>query len=362
MVQVRSPLLASGGFFHAHHNGGIARYLSGHRAGHLDPGMGLLRPGLPGHDAHAARKVDGLEGVLVDQAQMIIGSLEPEVDHRRIEAKVAGPGALLVAKLFKINERKGTPRSSDKDALDILRILQGIETDALASCLRRILDDERSRDAGERALGLLSELFATRGSEGAAMVARATTPLMDDAEVRLQSELLAQGLIAVLSGEQIPPFCRASCRSRHFEDQPLPEPDFEQRAGQFVVTVRRDWLTDAVMARLDLSEREKKAVYHVKEEGRISNTGYQSLIGVAKGTVYRDLADLVERGVLGRVGKTGKGTFYESAKGPQRGQRGQRFVDIHGGIPKNSPGQPTTLSSPRAKERRTRRRLRMVST
>jgi hypothetical protein len=167
----------------------------------VSPGKGRRSARLPGHDAHAARKVDGLEGVLVDQAQMFIGSLEPDIDHRRIEAKVAGPGALLVAKLFKINERKATPRSSDKDALDILRILQGIETDALARCLRRILDDERSRDAGERALALLSELFATRGSEGAAMVARATSPLLDEAEVRLQSELLAQDLIAVLSGE-----------------------------------------------------------------------------------------------------------------------------------------------------------------
>lgn len=165
----------------------------------VSPGKGRRSARLPGHDANAARKVDGLEGVLVDQKQMIISSLEPESDPRQIEAKVAGPGALLVAKLFKINERKGTSRSSDKDALDVLRLLQGVETDVIAGCLQRILYDERSRAGGERALVLFSDFFGTRGSEGATMAARATSPLMDEAEVRLRCELLAQDLLAALS-------------------------------------------------------------------------------------------------------------------------------------------------------------------
>ena len=165
----------------------------------VNPGKGRRAARLPGHDVNAARKVDGLEGVLVDQSQMSIASLEPDEDPRRIEARVAGPGALLVAKLFKINERKGTPRANDKDALDILRILQGVETDALAECLRRILEDERSQAVGERALVLFADLFGSRGREGAVMAARATKPLMDEAEVRRQCELLTQDLIAALS-------------------------------------------------------------------------------------------------------------------------------------------------------------------
>jgi hypothetical protein len=78
----------------------------------VSPGRGRRAARLPGHDGHAARKVDGLEGVLVDQAEMEIGSLEPDTDPRRVTAKVAGPGALLVAKLFKISERKGTARAN----------------------------------------------------------------------------------------------------------------------------------------------------------------------------------------------------------------------------------------------------------
>ena len=102
----------------------------------------------------------------------------------------------------------------------------------------------------------------------------------------------------------------------------LPEPDFEQRAGQFVVTLWRDWLTDKMIKELDLNERQKRAISYVRQEGRISNTEYQTLTGVAKRTAHRDLADLVEKRVFQRVGKTGKGTFYELRKGARKGPNG----------------------------------------
>lgn len=164
----------------------------------VSPGKGRRAARLPGHDDHAARKVDGLEGVLVDQAEMEIGSLEPDKDPRRVAAKVAGPGALLVAKLFKISERKGTARANDKDALDVLRILQGIETATLAASFDRIRADGRSTAAAERATELLEELFGTRGSEGSTMAARATQPLMDEDQVRLTCEILAGDLLKEL--------------------------------------------------------------------------------------------------------------------------------------------------------------------
>ncbi len=164
----------------------------------VSPGKGRRAARLPGHDDHAARKVDGLEGVLVDQAEMEIGSLDPDNDPRRVTAKVAGPGALLVAKLFKISERKGTPRANDKDALDVLRILQGIETETLVASFDRIRADERSAAAAKRATELLEELFGTRGSEGSTMAARATQPLMDEDQVRLTCEILAGDLLKEL--------------------------------------------------------------------------------------------------------------------------------------------------------------------
>ena len=40
----------------------------------------------------------------------------------------------------------------------------------------------------------------------------------------------------------------------------LPTPDFEERAGQFVTTIWRDWLTAEVISGFDLNERQQKAV------------------------------------------------------------------------------------------------------
>lgn len=164
----------------------------------VSPGKGRRAARLPGHDDLAARKVDGLEGVLVDQKEMEIRSLMPDNDPRCIAAKVAGPGALLVAKLYKISERKGTTRANDKDALDVLRILQAVETDVLVTSFECIRGDERSRASAERATELLKEFFGTRGSEGSKMAARAAQPLMNDEQVRLMCEVLAVDLYTAL--------------------------------------------------------------------------------------------------------------------------------------------------------------------
>ncbi len=89
----------------------------------------------------------------------------------------------------------------------------------------------------------------------------------------------------------------------------LPEPDFRQDGGMFVQTLWRDWLTEAVLAAMDLNERQKKAVAFVKTQRRITNAEYQQLAGVSRKTAMRDLADLVKRGVLRRVGAL-KSTHY----------------------------------------------------
>jgi hypothetical protein len=78
----------------------------------------------------------------------------------------------------------------------------------------------------------------------------------------------------------------------------LPEPDFEQHGPHFVVTLWRDWLTDEVIKRLGLGERQIKAIMHVKVHGRITNREYRDLTETIYRTASRDLEDLVslERG------------------------------------------------------------------
>ena len=94
----------------------------------------------------------------------------------------------------------------------------------------------------------------------------------------------------------------------------LPEPDFAQRGGEFTVALWRDWLTDRVMAELGLNERQKQAIIHLKARTRIVNSEYQALVRVARATATRDLEGLLIKGVLEKVGTTGKGTYYVLAK------------------------------------------------
>ena len=103
----------------------------------------------------------------------------------------------------------------------------------------------------------------------------------------------------------------------------LAEPDFALRAGSFVITLWRDWLTAEVVSQLDLSERQRQAVLTAKTSRRLSNLDYQRAFGVSKPTASRDLEDMVRKGVLERIGTTGKGTYYIlSRKGLTKGSKG----------------------------------------
>ena len=115
-------------------------------------------------------------------------------------------------------------------------------------------------------------------------------------------------------------------------EQGLPAPEFTHWQGGLRVTFLKDPYTPERLRRMGLNERQIKAVLYVKGQGRISNREYQELVGVSKRTASRDLDNLVERGILERVGETGKGTHYV-LKGSERGQRGQN------GVTKGSKGQ-----------------------
>jgi len=102
-------------------------------------------------------------------------------------------------------------------------------------------------------------------------------------------------------------------------DAGLPEPDFEQRGGQWVVTLWRDWLTAEVLAGYSLNERQLQVISHVKRTGSIVNSEHQRLLGVSKRTAHRDLLNLVEKGIFERIGTTGKGTAYVLRRGATKG-------------------------------------------
>jgi ATP-dependent DNA helicase RecG len=105
-------------------------------------------------------------------------------------------------------------------------------------------------------------------------------------------------------------------------DAGLPAPDFELRQGSFVLTLWRDWITNEALAGFELNERQLLAVAWIKKHGRITNTDYQELASVAKRTAHRDLFEMLEKGVVDKLGTTGKGVAYRLTKGATKGPKG----------------------------------------
>jgi ATP-dependent DNA helicase RecG len=93
----------------------------------------------------------------------------------------------------------------------------------------------------------------------------------------------------------------------------LPEPEFAAGSGEFAVTLWRDWLTESLLARLKLNDRQSIVIPHLKLSRQLTNAEYRQLTGAAERTATRDLEDLVTRGLLVRTARTGRGTAYRLA-------------------------------------------------
>lgn len=150
------------------------------------------------HGDRTARKVDGLEGVLIDKDNKDIASMEGG-DGRIYRVAVAGPGALLVAKLHKIGERAGVEnRQRDKDALDLFRLLRGVDMTDLVRRVRTVQSNAKSADAAAQALIYANELFKTPAGPGSLMAARAASPQMSADEVRVSVSALMNELLSAI--------------------------------------------------------------------------------------------------------------------------------------------------------------------
>lgn len=158
-------------------------------------GGGRRAARLPGHGKNAAHKVRGLAGVLVERESKEITALKPG-DPRHFNIAVSGPGALLVAKLYKLWERKGNAvREDAKDALDAFRILRAFPTADLSERIIRLRETASSQEEAQQALVYLEELFRGETAYGAQMVGDAIGLLADRDEVILSSVILAQDLL-----------------------------------------------------------------------------------------------------------------------------------------------------------------------
>lgn len=166
----------------------------------LAGGSGSRAATHPPHDKRALRRAAGLEAALVAYQSMQIRALR-EGDDRVVVANVAGPAALLVAKLHKIGERADTAASRlvDKDAHDLYRILVAIDTPELADRLRMLRTHDLAGPGTEKALTWLRVLFAAGpDATGSQMAARAEAPFGTAETVAAACAVLAQDLLDAL--------------------------------------------------------------------------------------------------------------------------------------------------------------------
>ncbi|MEN9936698.1 MAG: hypothetical protein RLZZ387_3277 [Chloroflexota bacterium] len=106
---------------------------------------------------------------------------------------------------------------------------------------------------------------------------------------------------------------------RQMAEAGLPPPEFRETAAGFLVTLRGQQGDDRLDAggvdtaewrRMGLNERQVIAMSHLAEQRRITNRDLQDLApDVSAETIRRDLADLVERGLLMRIGDK-RGAYY----------------------------------------------------
>lgn len=161
------------------------------------------------HGNRAARRAVGLEAALVDHGPIEISALEPG-DKRRVIANVAGEAALFVAKLHKLHDRVESGRQDrldDKDAADIIRLMQGTSARTVGRTLVRLCGDEIAGPASTQSIGYLEEMFGRRGGVGVRMAVSALRLGLPEERIEALAVAYTDALVRVVRSEA----------SRHFE-------------------------------------------------------------------------------------------------------------------------------------------------
>ncbi len=138
---------------------------------HFAPAGGRRSVRLPPHDKMIARKAIGLEGAILDHDLMEVAALDG-TDSRQFTIRVAGPAALIIAKVYKLRDRLADgklDRIADKDAADVYRLMLAVPLREFLRRLRPVMDDETAGPVCREAIELTVQLFGSRGADGVRM-------------------------------------------------------------------------------------------------------------------------------------------------------------------------------------------------
>jgi hypothetical protein len=149
------------------------------------------------HGKQAARQVPGIEAVLIDHGPMTITALDP-ADSRSLIVEVAGVAALFVAKAHKLHDRieaGKTHRLDDKDAADVIRLMQTTSPAEVGLTLASLSMHPIAGNSTTIALQYLDDLFGRRGRTGIVMATRALQFGMPEAAIETLSVSYTETLI-----------------------------------------------------------------------------------------------------------------------------------------------------------------------
>jgi hypothetical protein len=91
----------------------------------------------------------------------------------------------------------------DKDALDVLRLLQAIDTETLRASFVRLLQADVAREITREALRVLDSHFTDPRAGGSQMAARAVGALMSGDEIARSCAVLATDLVKAVQQEPV---------------------------------------------------------------------------------------------------------------------------------------------------------------
>lgn len=82
-------------------------------------------------------------------------------------------------------------------------------------------------------------------------------------------------------------------------EAPLSQPLFESGYGGFGATLRKDVLSEDLLKKYNLTERQKQALQLIQKNKEIMNTDYRCLMKVARSTVTKELISILpKKGLL----------------------------------------------------------------
>ncbi|MCC5917053.1 MAG: putative DNA binding domain-containing protein [Cryomorphaceae bacterium] len=90
----------------------------------------------------------------------------------------------------------------------------------------------------------------------------------------------------------------------------LPKPTFYFKTSGIWAVFQKDILNAEYLQTLGLNDRQVKAVLFTKDKGKITNSEYQEINDIKKSVSATELQDLTDKGILVKVGSTGRGTKY----------------------------------------------------